>query len=556
MLRKHEVLPGGRYELNGDLVEVISIDHGRVFMRGVNHKSPIYLPEADIDQLLRQARLVPISNVLPDERKALQLIRADASTLLKLDRDTYYVQKLMEMFHGSLPREKTIAAVEKMAVELGDPNPPKYTKLYMLLKRFLSNGQNIFALMDASTGKQVRTKRLCQESLAVMQDYIRNHYLKATRPPASMIYKLCVAHLEELNRQSDSKLDIPSASTFYRALKELNSYEVAVSRHGRRTAAKMHGFGKGIHCPDRLLARVEADTQEVDIQVVGENGIYVGRPYLTVLLEVLTNSVIGWCLSFTPPCFEKTASALRHALTQRNDGSPAGLMEELVVDNGVEFYNASFLFLAKRLGFTVRFCAGGQPNQKPFVESFFKTLNEQFIHGMDGTTKSNPTMRGDYDSEGEAVMTLEELRGTVEDWIQNYYNKTAHGQRHIPSDEMWRRKLDPMNPPQVFTEEAVRFICMGTQYCTINRGRVRFKNLAWTGPAVSIIQASVKAGQKVEVLFDRTDLGTAYVRDPVSNVCHQVDAVAEYQYGLSMYEHDLVQQKLKEDGKSFTGLNS
>lgn len=553
MPNQHAVQIGARYELNGDLVEVIDQTHGRIFMRGVNHKGAIYLPEAEVDQLLRQGRLVPISSALTDQQKALQLVRLDAAQRLKLDHISYYIQRLLEMFHGALPREKTLAAVAKMAAELGDPKPPKYTKLYEQVKLFLANGKNTLVLVDLATGKQLRPKRLSQESLEVMQDYIRHHYLKTTKPPALMVYKLLVAHLEELNLHSDSKLDIPSPSTFYRALEALNSYDVDRARLGSKAAAKKHGFGKGIHCPDRLLGRVEADTQEVDVQLVGEDGLYIGPAYLTVLLEVLTSSVIGWSLSFTPPCFEKTASALRHALCKREDGSPAGLMEELVVDNGPEFYNASLLALANRLGFTVRFCSKGQPNQKSHIETFFRTLNLQLVHGLNGTTKSNPVMRGDYDSEGEAVMTLDEFRAIVDDWIQNYFNKTNHGHRHLPANVLWERNVDKMNPPKVFTPEALRFICIATQFCTINRGRVRFKNLAWTGPGLSTIQSKLKAGQKVEVLYDRTDLGTVYVRDPSSGAFHQADGVHSYQYGLSWYEHELVQQKLKEEAKLFTG---
>ncbi|WP_458378173.1 hypothetical protein [Pseudomonas veronii] len=550
---KHDVQPGARYQFNGELVEVIARDHGRIFMRGVIHKGPIYLPESEVDSLLRQGHLVPVSSALMDEKKALEMVRQDASKRLRFDRATYYIQKLLEMFHGALPRKKTIAAVEKMAFELGDPNPPKYTKLYQLKKRFLENGQNTFALMDVSTGKRLRTKRLSQESLEVMQDYIRNYYLTSSKPPGLMVYKLFVAHLEELNRQPGIKLDIPSPSTFYRALKLIPSYMVDAARLGKTAAAKKHGFGKGIHCPDRLLSRVEADTQEVDVQLVGEDGLYIGRAYLTALLEVLTSSIIGWSLSFTPPCFEKTASALRHALSERQEGSPAGLMEELVVDNGAEFYNASLLSIANRMGFTVRFCSKGQPNQKPHIESFFRTLNLQLIHGLDGTTKSNPVIRGDYDSEGEAVMTLDELRNILTDWIQNYYNKTAHGQRHLPANILWERNLDKMNPPKVFSDKAVRFICMATHFCTINHGRVRFKNLSWSGPGLSHVQSQLRPGQKVQVLYDRTNLGTVYVCEPNSGVFYQANAVHEYQYDLSLYEHELVQQKLKEEAKLFTG---
>lgn len=553
MLKKHEIQVGARYQLNGDLVEVIDRDHGRIMMRGVHHKSIIYMPETEVDQRLRQGILVPVSSALLDEKKALQLVRLDASKQLKLERAVYYVSKLLEKFHGALPREKALAEVQKMAAELGDANPPKYTKLYQLQKRFLDNGQNTLALMDVSEGKQRRPKRLSQESLNVMQDYIRNHYLKTTQPPGTLVYKLIVAHLEELNRQSDVKVEIPSPSTFYRAVKALPSHTVDAARMGKKAAAKKHGFGKGIYCPDRLLARVEADTQEVDVQIVGDDGLYIGRAYITVLLEVLTSSVIGWSLSFTPPCFEKTASALRHALSARHDGTQAGLMEELIVDNGAEFYNAPLLAIANRLGFTVRFCSKGQPNQKPHIESFFRTFNLQLIHWLDGTTKSNPMMRGDYDSEGEAVMTLDELRNIVQDWIHNDYNKTAHGQRHLPAHVLWERNVDKMNPPKVFTAEAIRFICMATHFCTINHGRVRFNNLAWSGPSLSHVQSKLKPGQKVEVLYDRTDLATAYVREPNSGVFYQADAVHDYQYGLSMYEHVLIQQKMKEEGKLFNG---
>jgi putative transposase len=177
----------------------------------------------------------------------------------------------------------------------------------------------------------------------------------------------------------------------------------------------------------------------------------------------------------------------------------------------------------------------------------------QLIHGLNGTTKSNPISRGDYDSEGEAVMTLEELRNILTDWIQNYYNKTAHGHRHLPANVLWERNLDKMNPPKVFTAEAVRFICMATQFCTINHGRVRFKNLSWSGPGLSHVQSQLKPGQKVQVVYDRTNLGTVHVREPSSGDFYEANAVHEYQYGLSLYEHELVQQKMKEEAKQFTG---
>ncbi|MCY1279825.1 Integrase core domain protein [compost metagenome] len=551
MEKRHEIRLGARYMLNGDLIEVVSHYNGRYQLRGVDHKGVIYLPEGEVDKRLRQGFLVPVRSVILNEAEALKMVRLDASEQLKLDNHTFYVRRLHEKFHGSLPRKQTLNELQKLAAERGDPKPPRYTKLYKLMKRYVESGQNIFAILKSSEEKRFRAKRLCAESLDVMHDYIRNHYLKRNGLPAAGVYQLIKAHIEALNEERNLKLEIPSPATVYRAVNAIPAYDVDVARLGKKAAAKKHKFGKSIHCPRRLLARVEADTQEVDLELVDDFGFNIGRPHLTILIDTYTGALIGWCLSMTPPCYEKTASALRHALTEREDGSPAGLPEELVVDNGSEFYNASLLAAAQRLGMVIRFCSEGQPDQKSAIESFFKTLNVQLIHCIDGTTKSNPTAKGDYDSESEATLTLDELRNIFDDWVNNYYHERRHGQRSLPTIEMWKQSIDPISPPKVFSLEDVSFLCMATFRCKINKGRVRYNNLAWTGPSLSHLADIVGPGESVEVLYDRSDLGTAYVHAPGSNDFYPADAVSDYQYGLSMFEHLLVQEKLKEESKKY-----
>lgn len=551
MEKRHEMRLGARYLLHGELIEVVSHYNGRFQLRGVDHKGVIHLPEGEVDKRLRQGFLIPVRSVILNEAEALKILRLDAAEQLKLDNHSFYVRKLHEKFHGSLPRKQTLSELQKLAVERGDPKPPRYTKLYKLMKRYVESGQNIFAIMKSSEVKRSRAKRLCAESLDIMHDYIRLHYLKPTQPPAAHIYELVKGHIEALNDERNLKLEIPSLATFYRALNAIPAYVVDCARLGKRAAAKKHKFGKSIHCPGRLLARVEVDTQELDIQLVDDFGFGIGRPYLTILIETYTGALIGWCLSMAPPCYEKTASALRHALTERENGSPAGLPEELVVDNGSEFYNASLLAAAQRLGIVIRFCSDGQPDQKPSIESFFKTLNMQLIHCIDGTTKSNPDAKGDYDSESEATLTLDELRGIFDEWVHNYYHQRRHGQRSLPTIEMWKQSIDPISPPRIFSPDNVSFLCMATFWSTINKGRVRYNNLAWTGPSLSHLEEIVGPGETVEVMYDRSDLGTAYVHAPRSNVFYPADAVSEYQYGLTMYEHLLVREKLKEQKSKY-----
>lgn len=551
----HEVMIGARYLLNGELVEVVALDAGNYILRGVNDKRVRYLPESEVILRLRQEVLKPMRSVVRTDQQMLHVVRLEAQEQTKLDNYTFYVKSLYEKFHGSLPKKRTMAEMKILAEKRGDLTPPRYTKLYYLMKRYMESGQNIFALRSVFKKPKNREKRLSKTSRTYMDDYIRNEYLKPERPSATYVYQLLVAHLEAINRTELTQLEIPSLSTFYRAIDAIPSLVRDRLRLGPKAAARKRKFGIAIKPPERLLERVDSDTQQVDIILVDENGNPTTRPWITVMIEMLTGAVIGWNLSYSPPCFEKTAATLRHAISEREDDSPVGLMEELIMDNGSEFLNQSLPAVAEKLGITLRYCTRDEPDQKGGVESFFATFNKQFVHLRAGTTRSNPTDRGDYDSEGEAIYTLDEFREIFSDWVLNVYNETKHGERPFPPSEMWRRAINPINPPKFFSRADVDFVCRGTFVCTINKGRVRHLNLAWTGPSLSHLQDLVK-GEEVEVLYDSSDLATVYVRAFGSTEFYQADAVYEYQYGLTMFEHKLVQKRLKEEGKEFDGYSA
>jgi putative transposase len=552
MTNHHEVLIGARYLHNGELVEVVARDNANYILRGVNHKRTSYMPEGQVILRLRQGIFKPVRSTVQSDQQALHILRLEAQEQATLDNHVFYVKSLYEKFHGSLPKKRSMAELKILAEKRGDPKPPKYTTLYKLMKQYKESGQNIFAIQSRKAKPKSRIKNLSSTSLTYMDDYIRNEYLQPTAPSALYIYNLLVAHLEAINHTELKQIEIPSISTFYRAIKAIPIFVRDVARLGKKAAAKKHKYGKAIKSTQRLLERVESDSQSVNIILADENGDATTTPWLTVLIEILTGAVIGWCLSYSPPCFEKTAAALRHAITEREDGSPVGLMEELVIDNGSEYLNHSLPSVAEKLGFTLRYCTVNEPDQKGGVESFFKTLNEQFVHLRAGTTKSNPIKRGDYDSEKEAIYTLDEFREIFSDWVLNVYNQTKHGDRPFPPSEMWRRAINPVNPPRVFSPADVGFVCRASFACRINKGRVRHKGLAWTGPSLSHLQDLVK-GEQVEVLYDPSDLSSASVRAFGSLEFYQADAVFEYQYGLTMFEHKLVRKRLAEEGKAFDG---
>jgi putative transposase len=88
---------------------------------------------------------------------------------------------------------------------------------------------------------------------------------------------------------------------------------------------------------------------------------------------------------------------------------------------------------------------------------------------------------------------------------------------------------------------------LSVAYIVPNNGRVRFRGLAWTGPAVSYLASRRRGKNKqLRVLYDVSELGRAWVCDPAQpDQVYSVMAVEpEYQNGLTMHTHDLIKASL------------
>src|SRR3546814_19853933 len=78
---------------------------------------------------------------------------------------------------------------------------------------------------------------------------------------------------------------------------------------------------------------------------------YVGRPWLTMAIDVCTRCVLGIYIGFEPPSILSVALCLTHAVLLKNpaeevgvplDWSMQGQTKEIVVDTGKDFHSLSF----------------------------------------------------------------------------------------------------------------------------------------------------------------------------------------------------------------------
>ena len=102
-----------------------------------------------------------------------------------------------------------------------------------------------------------------------------------------------------------------------------------------------------------------------------------------------------------------------------------GGMQRIHADNAREFRGHTLQRACKEYQIDLEWRPVKQPRYGAHIERLLGAFNEE-IHALPGTTFSNPAERGEYDSEGEAVMTLAEF----EKWLITYITGVYHQREH------------------------------------------------------------------------------------------------------------------------------
>ena len=102
----------------------------------------------------------------------------------------------------------------------------------------------------------------------------------------------------------------------------------------------------------------------------------------------------------------------------------SGKPKALFVDNAAEFKSEAFTRGCQQHGIELGYRPLGRPHYGGIVERIIGTALQQ-IHELPGTTFSNPTERGQYDSEQMAALTLDELQKWLTLAVATYHG-TVH----------------------------------------------------------------------------------------------------------------------------------
>jgi putative transposase len=200
--------------------------------------------------------------------------------------------------------------------------------------------------------------------------------------------------------------------------------------------ASMTRFAGNFPLPDTPLGVVQIDHTKVDLILVDDiSRRPVGRPWITLAIDIFSRMIAGFYVSFDPPGAMSTGLCLAHAmlpktvwLTKYGITTPwpiCGRIQMLHLDNAKEFHGTMLDRACQNYGIELHW----RPVKKPWygghIERWMGTFAQE-LKSLPGATFSNPAERGSYDSEGQAALTLTEFETWLATFITQVYHQRVH----------------------------------------------------------------------------------------------------------------------------------
>ena len=290
-------------------------------------------------------------------------------------------------------------------------------QVYVLIKR-LRDGSGL--LTDLAPGYSSGGKgasRLMDEVEDLVRVIVRKQYLTRQKRSVAAVHRdiamECRAHA----------LPVPSRSSVERRIRALNPVEVGRRRGGPDAVRSLQSAGGDAPTIGTILEQVQIDHTVIDVIVVDERERQpIGRPYLTVAIDVCSRTLVGMVVTLEAPSAVSVGLCLAHTATDKRpwleslgvDASwpMSGKPHQLYLDNAAEFKSEALRRGCEQHGIDLTYRPPGRPHYGGIVERVIGTAMQQ-VHELPGTTFSNPVERGRYNSDRMAMLTL----GELERWL-------------------------------------------------------------------------------------------------------------------------------------------
>lgn len=374
------------------------------------------------------------------------------------------------------------------------------------------------ALIPPKPGPARGFRCLEPEIESVIEAAIRAYYMTRQHPTVAGLRR----HIEHECKARG--LSTPSVKALRVRIDRQGRKALVKAREGPKAARDQFRPVFGEYVSDHALQVVQIDHTRVDVMVVDEMyRLPLGRPWLTLMIDVASRMVVGFYLTLEAPSATSVAMAMRHAvlpkadwLAERGVAAPwpvAGLPETVHMDNGKDFHSKALERGCREYGIEQQYRPPATPHFGGHIERLIGTMMGA-VHLLPGTTFSNIDEKGDYDPEKTAVMTLPELETWLAIQIVGVYHASIHSALQLPPMTAWEdavaRRPTPVRHPA--DPERFLFDFLPFEKRKVTREGIRIFNIHYWDSILSVWAG--QSDSRMPVKYDPRDLSRVFLQAP------------------------------------------
>ena len=447
-------------------------------------------------------------------------------------------------------------AADAAAAELGISR----RQVYLLLARWRAGEGVVSDLLPRRSSGGRGREHLPAEVEAVMRDVVRTRYLTRQRRSVAAVHR-------EIKRVCLGRgLPVPSRGALVRRIAKLDPVVAVIARQGADAARPLRSAGGSAPAVEQLLEQVQIDHTVVDVMVVDErHRLPIGRPYVTGAIDVCSRCIVGLVVTLEAPSALSVGLCLAHMVTDKQtwlerlevgaEWPMSGKPRELYLDNAAEFKSEALRRGCDQHGITLNYRPPGRPHFGGIIERVIGTMMEM-VHELPGTTFSNPTQRGGYDSEAKAVLTVCELQRWLALAVATYHGQVHSTLGQTPAGRWTQGMANSGRPATVTNEVSFRVEFLPVIRRTLTRTGFVIDHVQYYSDALKPWIARRERLDRFVLRRDPRDISRIWVLDPDGEAYLEVPYRTLSRPPISVWEQRAAIARLRETGRAQVDENA
>lgn len=167
----------------------------------------------------------------------------------------------------------------------------------------------------------------------------------------------------------------------------------------------------------------QADHSQLKIFLLNDEG-KPAKPWVTVIIDDYSRSVVGYFLTFKSPSTLITSLALRQALWRKGDARwpMCGIPETFYTDHGSDFTSLHMEQVSADLKMSLIFSMAGQPRGRGRIERFFQTITQLLLCELPGYAPRKSSVPPPTSK----LLTLPEFERRFHEFLLTNYHHRIH----------------------------------------------------------------------------------------------------------------------------------